>query len=106
MKYEILQLKYEKHRAYGFMDYEWALEHGFSLDDYEKVYEGEIDMELEENEYLELLFRIFNVNRPSDFKGHSLSVSDIVVLNGEKFYCDSFGWKKLQEVKLWQRNTN
>lgn len=95
MKYEILQLKDEKLEAYGFMRYEFAAKHGFSLDDYEKLYEGEIDMELEENEYLELLFRIFNVNRPSDFKGHSLSVSDIVSLEGEKFYCDSFGWKKL-----------
>ena len=106
MKYEILQLKYEKHRAYGFMDYEWALEHGFSLDDYEKVYEGEIETGRYIEGTLDNIFTKFNIDRPKDFKGHSLSVSDIVILNGEKFYCDSFGWKKLQEVKLWQRNTN
>ena len=97
MKYEIWQLKNENHRAYGFMDYEWALEHGFKLSDYEKVYEGELNDNAawDEEIYLELLFKIFNVNRPEDFKGHSLSVSDIVDLNGKKFYCDSWSWKKL-----------
>ena len=97
MKYEIWQLKEVNRRAYGFMDYEWACEHGFKLDDYEKVYESELDDNAawDEEIYLELLFRIFNVNRPKDFKGHSLSVSDIVVLNGKKFYCDSLAWKAL-----------
>lgn len=97
MKYEIWQLKAEKLRAYGFMDFEWACEHSFDFNDYEKVYEGELkdDAAYDEDIYLELLFRVFNVNRPSDFKGHSLSMSDIVVLNGEKFYCDTCDWKKL-----------
>lgn len=97
MKYEIWQLKHEHLRAYGFMDYEWACEHGFNLDHYEKTYEAELkdNAEWDKEIYLELLFRIFNVNRPEDFKGHSLSMSDIVILNGEKFYCDSLGWKKL-----------
>lgn len=95
MKYEIWQLKDENWRAYGFMDYEFAAKHGFSLDDYEKVYEGEIETGRYIEGTLDNVFTKFNVNRPSDFEGHSLSVSDIVVLNGEKFYCDSFGWKKL-----------
>jgi hypothetical protein len=97
MKYEIWQLKHENLRAYGFMDYEWACEHGFSLNDYEKTYDGELEDNdaWDEEIYLELLFKIFNVNRPEDFKGHSLSVSDIVSLNGKKFYCDSWSWKKL-----------
>lgn len=102
MKYEIWQLKHENLRAYGFMDYEWAMKHGFNLNDYEKTYEGEIKGGSLENsmgnvftKHLDNLFIKFNVNRPTDFKGHSLSVSDIIVLNGEKFYCDSIGWKKL-----------
>lgn len=96
MKYEILQLKKEKLRAYGFEDYDWAIEHGFKEDDYEKTYEGEINSDGISN-YMacELLFEKFNVNRPSDFKGRSLSVSDIVVLNGHKFYVESVGFKKL-----------
>ena len=100
MKYEIWQLKHEHLRAYGFMDYEWACEHGFNLEHYEKVYEGEIEVEENAARTLENLFTKFNIDRPEDFKGHSLSVSDIVVLGNNKlvcykFYCDSLGWKKL-----------
>ena len=44
-------------------------------------------------------YHIFNMNRPDDFKGHSMSVSDIVALkmNGEVsfHYVDSFGFKQL-----------
>jgi hypothetical protein len=45
----------------------------------------------------ENIFQQFNVNRPADFTGHSLSVSDIIVTNrnGEEaaFYVDSAGFK-------------
>ena len=100
MKYEIWQLKNECHRAYGFMDYDWACKHGFKLSDYEKVYEGEIEVDTNAVRTLDKLFEKFNIDRPEDFKGHSLSVSDIVVLGNNrlvcaKFYCDSLGWKKL-----------
>ncbi len=44
---------------------------------------------------LEDIYRTFNVDHPADFKGHSLSVSDVVVLhqNGQDtaHYCDSVG---------------
>ena len=37
-----------------------------------------------------------NINRPSDFTGHSLSVSDIVEIvrkdETKYYYCDDFGW--------------
>ena len=43
----------------------------------------------------------FNIDRPDDFKGHSLSVSDIVVLhqNGENtaHYVDSIGFQQVPE---------
>ena len=45
---------------------------------------------------LEDIFRTFNLDRPADFTGHSLSVSDIVVLNRggdtKAYYCDSAGF--------------
>jgi hypothetical protein len=45
----------------------------------------------------ENIFQQFNVNRPADFTGHSLSVSDIIVTNraGQEaaFYVDSAGFK-------------
>jgi hypothetical protein len=45
----------------------------------------------------ENIFQQFNVNRPADFTGHSLSVSDIIVTNRNgaeaAFYVDSAGFK-------------
>ena len=55
------------------------------------VYELESEMELS----LDDLFYIFNMQHPADFKGHSLSVSDVVKTPDGYFFCDSFGWVKL-----------
>ena len=48
---------------------------------------------------LEGLYTRFNLNRPDDFCGHSLSVSDVIALNlngqTECYYTDSFGFFKL-----------
>ena len=50
---------------------------------------------------LEDIYRTFNVDHPEDFKGHSLSVSDVVVLhqNGQDtaHYCDSVGFQQVPE---------
>ena len=56
--------------------------------------------ETKQDQLLEGIFHAFNVNRPDDFKGHSLSVSDIIALkvNGEVsfHYVDSFGFRRLE----------
>ena len=56
---------------------------------------------LEEGTNLEDIFTRFNIERPEDFRGHSLSVSDVVVLhqNGENtcHFVDSFGYKEVPE---------
>lgn len=90
MKYTIYQPKNSTFRV----DSEKV---NYSLDDYNKVYEGttEINKHKTDNQILEILFEIFNVTRPSDFHGHSLSVGDIVVLNKQAYICDSFGWNKI-----------
>lgn len=91
MKLKILQIK-DLHRCkYSFMDYDWAIEHGFTLNDYEEVYECDV----EKGTTLEDIFYIFNIERPEDFSGHSLSMSDIVELDGKMFYCDFAGWVEL-----------
>ena len=50
---------------------------------------------------LESLFSRFNTERPQDFRGHSLSVSDVIALklNGQVtcYYTDSFGFEKLPD---------
>ena len=38
---------------------------------------------------------MFNEHRPEDFKGHSLSVSDVVERPDGFLYCDDFGWMEL-----------
>lgn len=50
---------------------------------------------------LESLFSRFNMERPQDFRGHSLSVSDVIALklDGQVtcYYTDSFGFEKLPD---------
>ena len=47
----------------------------------------------------ESLFVKFNTDRPENFKGHSLSVSDVIALKMQEdvkyYYVDSFGFKEL-----------
>ena len=54
----------------------------FNFSDYEERYEMEFvsGMEQTDLEICETIFHIFNLRRPEDFKGHSLSVSDIIEL--------------------------
>lgn len=81
--------------------------HSFMVDDDKKdylkadfvnKYDSEIE-KLTEDETtgstLERLFEIFNIRRPHDFHGHSLSTGDIVVLDGQAWICASFGWNKI-----------
>ena len=53
---------------------------------------------------LEAFYVQFNINRPEDFRGHSLSVSDIVALKVggvvSCHYVDSIGFKELEGFAL------
>ena len=50
------------------------------------------------------MFETFNVNRPEDFKGHSLSVSDVIAVREEgewvSYYVDSFGFRKIPDFLI------
>lgn len=54
---------------------------------------------------LESLYSRFNMERPQDFRGHSLSVSDVIALklDGQVtcYYTDSFGFEKLPDFMSW-----
>lgn len=91
MTYKIYQLL-PKYRDLLFEKYD---ETKFSIDNYKQVYNGNIDAEENVIETLEKIYSVFNMSRPNDFKGHSLSISDVVELNEEKYYVDSIGWKKV-----------
>ena len=66
-------------------------------ENYEQVYTAP----LTEKDSLESIYTRFNIDRPADFKGHSLSVSDIVVLHQDgkdtAHYCDRFGFSQVPE---------
>lgn len=70
------------------------------IDRYEVVYHGSISMSEDVNRQLEDLYVKFNIDHPDDFRGHSMSVSDIVALKvaGEVscYYVDAFGFVELQ----------
>lgn len=91
MNYKIYQV--DPHDCdYAFEWWSWAQDR-FNFKDYELVYEGEaIPSEKGPTATLEELFFIFNMKHPLDFTGHSLSVSDIVELDGHYYYCDNVGW--------------
>lgn len=72
-------------------------------ENYELIYVGELSelQEQTEGETLEAIYEKFNLDHPEDYRGHSLSVSDIVVLhqNGENsaHFVDSFGFTGLPD---------
>lgn len=68
------------------------------LEGYHQVYEHDYDVsdDLEDKVFLEILFEAFNRgNYPEDYKGHSMSVADIVSIDGRLWLCDSIGWTQL-----------
>ena len=71
------------------------------IDRYEVVYHGSISMSGDVDRQLEDLYVKFNIDHPNDFRGHSMSVSDIVALKvaGEVscYYVDAFGFVELQD---------
>ena len=94
MKYKLKQIKDIRNCEYTFEHYNWCKDK-INLKDYEVTYEGELNCP-EISDALEELFEIFNIRRPNDFKGRSMSVSDIVEIDGDNYYCDAAGWVKLQ----------
>jgi len=87
-------------RDIRFRSYEELQAAGLAVDrkNYELVYTAPLDGKTT----LENIYRTFNTDdRPADFRGHSLSVSDVVVINRggkeEAHYCDSIGFTPVPE---------
>lgn len=74
---------------------------------YEAIYTREVYPDDDTGRILENFYYIFNDERPGDFVGHSLSVSDIVALKQDGkvsyHYCDSMGF---QELPAFQKPEN
>lgn len=100
--YAIYQLRNSEDTAdLRFMTSEYLKQKGLAIehDNYSAVYAGDLTDTGDTQDRLNGLYQTFNTNRPGDFHGHSLSVSDIVALrqNGvvSCHYVDSWGFKEL-----------
>ena len=99
-RFSIYQLKGgDETLDYRFEPLDAIRRNGLSVDsaNYELVYTAP----LTERDNLESIYTRFNIDRPADFHGHSLSVSDIVVLHqagkDTAHYCDRFGFSQVPE---------
>lgn len=108
--YAVYQLKDgEGTAALRFMNSEYLDQKGLVIerDNYAAVYAGDLKYSGDTQDKLNGLYQTFNIGRPKDFRGHSLSVSDIVALreNGvvSCHYVDSWGFKELPDF-LKQEN--
>ena len=99
-RFSIYQLKGgDETLDYRFEPLDAIRRNGLSVDsaNYELVYTAP----LTERDNLESIYTRFNIDRPADFHGHSLSVSDIVVLHQDgkdtAHYCDRYGFSQVPE---------
>ena len=87
--------------AYRFMNYDYLQSKGVTPErgGYDAIYTGGLADYGNARNNLDMIYQRFNVDHPADFKGHSLSVSDIVALkqNGvvSCHYVDSIGFREL-----------
>ncbi len=100
--YCIYQLRRDPELAeLRFMNSQYLREHGLepAFDHYEAVYSGSLSSDGSTEARLDDLYMKFNTAHPQDFTGHSLSVSDIVVLKQQgavsSHYVDSVGFVQL-----------
>ena len=84
---------------YRFMGLDYVEKKGMTVAraDYDLIYAAP----LTEKDTLDGIYERFNIQRPADFTGHSLSVSDVVVLNDgstvKAYYVDSIGFAELPD---------
>ena len=97
--YRIYQLK-EDARDYLFLSHSEAKEKGLEINEknYELVYIAENTLNYDPEE----IFEDFNIDRPDDFCGHSLSMSDVIAYKHkdgsvEAYFVDNFGVVELQD---------
>ena len=99
-RYAIYQLKEgEDYHDLRFVNTEYLANHDLAVegDNYNYIYGGR----LPEGETLDGIYERFNLHHPETYTGHSLSVSDMVILqrDGEAraYYVDSFGFAEIED---------
>ena len=82
---------------YLFFGYEFMQEHNFpiDLDNYYDAYTFSMESDKDDTDLLNELYTIFQFAKPEGYKGHSVSVSDIISLDGVTYFVDRMGCVKL-----------
>ena len=102
--FAIYQLKHsDEVTNIRFMDMEYLSRKGITVQRsyYDQVYAAPMDFEAgkDAQDHLNDLYFLFNCDHPQDFRGHSLSVSDIVALKRDGqvscHYVDRWGFKEI-----------
>lgn len=99
MKIRVYQIDTDRdEKRVAFMSLSYAMQNGgVDAGIYDCVYNGEIDAR-----DLEDVFRIFNIEKPENYYGRSMSVSDVVHVIGSGdvesgfYYCDNIGFGKIE----------
>ena len=101
--YTILQLKDgDDVRDYRFADLSELRERGLNVErgNYNVVYSGK----LENGVTLEDIYTKFNVDIPNDFRGHSLSVGDVIEISKDgktaAHYVDGYGFEEIPDFSI------
>ena len=99
-RYAIFQIDENgKGREYLFFNMDFIQKKGMEVEgsDYSLVYGGRLGQQ----DNLNTIYEKFNINHPEGYTGHSLSVSDVVVINRggqvSAHYVDSFGFTELPD---------
>lgn len=107
--YSIYQLKdIAETRDLRFEPFDRLQKSGRAIDrtNYDLVYTGDLEADMS----LDDLYSRFNIDLPEDYKGHSLSMSDVIVLHKEgqdtAYYIDRIGYQSVPEFLSEQRQTN
>lgn len=66
------------------------------INNYNVVYVDN-DFNIKSKDILDEIYILFQGSKPASYTGHSLSVADIIELDGEQYYVDSYGFTKLKK---------
>lgn len=100
--YIIYQVREEakNSRYIMFSDYEFLQENGLDKEvkkeNYRPIYSGEVEDYESDIDCLDELYMKFQGRKPEGYSGHSLSMSDVIVLDERAYYCDSHGWQEIE----------
>lgn len=100
IEFNVYQLKGgEEYHGVRFESFEANKDKKLSMSDYELVYTGDWN-EISGNSVEDKLNQIydkFNLDIPDDFKGHSLSVSDVITVGDAAHYVDDMGFTEMPD---------